>query len=212
MIGRGGRTAGLVRTVVGALAGAGCGSTSSTPPELAESSMPRWWSVAIGRAHGIRGDVAVEVAHRRARAAVRSGASAARPIHRVADASGAQSGRDAQRSAAAALRGRRRPHRVPRRCAACCCRSRSTPTRRPDDPDECYDHQLVGLSVVDARPWAARRGRRGGPPAGSGPAGRSTRPSGVEVLVPFVAAIVTGGRPRHRSGRRRPAGRSARAG
>jgi 16S rRNA processing protein RimM len=59
----------------------------------------------------------------------------------------------------------------------------------PDDPDEFYDHQLIGLSVLD------RSGIVLGsvvevmhPPAS--PVLVVTRPDGSEELVPFVSAIV----------------------
>jgi 16S rRNA processing protein RimM len=63
------------------------------------------------------------------------------------------------------------------------------PAERPDDEDEFYDHQLVGLDVVTVD----------GEPVGEltevlhlpGHDVLSVRrPTGVEVLVPFVAAIV----------------------
>ncbi|MET0866296.1 MAG: ribosome maturation factor RimM [Nakamurella sp.] len=59
----------------------------------------------------------------------------------------------------------------------------------PDDPDEFYDHQLVGLAVVDqagvllgtvAEVWHL--------PAS--PVLAVTRPDGSQELVPFVSAIV----------------------
>jgi len=59
----------------------------------------------------------------------------------------------------------------------------------PDDPEEFYDHQLVGLSVVD------RAGTVLGtvtevwhPPAA--PVLAVHRPNGSQELVPFVSAIV----------------------
>lgn len=59
----------------------------------------------------------------------------------------------------------------------------------PDDPEEFYDHQLVGLSVVD------RSGTVLGtvteilhPPAA--PVLAVDRPDGSQELVPFVSAIV----------------------
>lgn len=58
-----------------------------------------------------------------------------------------------------------------------------------DDPDEFYDHQLIGLAVVDGD------GRELGtvaevwhPPAS--PVLAVTRPDGSQELVPFVSAIV----------------------
>jgi 16S rRNA processing protein RimM len=59
----------------------------------------------------------------------------------------------------------------------------------PDDPEEFYDHQLVGLTVVDqsgmvlgtvAEVWH--------PPAA--PVLAVNRPDGTQELVPFVSAIV----------------------
>lgn len=59
----------------------------------------------------------------------------------------------------------------------------------PDDPDEFYDHQLVGLTVVDqtgtvlgtvTEVWH--------PPAA--PVLAVNRPDGSQELVPFVSAIV----------------------
>ncbi|UED86881.1 ribosome maturation factor RimM [Streptomyces profundus] len=63
------------------------------------------------------------------------------------------------------------------------------PEQLPDDPEEFYDHQLVGLQVVTT----------GGEPVGevteiAHPPAQDllvvTRPDGGEVFVPFVEAIV----------------------
>lgn len=63
------------------------------------------------------------------------------------------------------------------------------PAERPDDPDEYYDHQLVGLAVRTV----------GGEPVGELAEvlhlpGQDVlavrRPDGTEALVPFVAAMV----------------------
>ena len=59
----------------------------------------------------------------------------------------------------------------------------------PDDPDEFYDHQLVGLTVVDAT--GAELGTVTEvlhPPAA--PVLAVRRPDGSQELVPFVSAIV----------------------
>ena len=101
---------------------------------------------------------------------------------------------------------RRRPRRT---AGACCCSSRASrtapqaealrgtdagrrgrPGRAARGPDECYDHQLVGLAVVGLDGTALGAVDRGRAPARrrtSWPSGRAT---GGEVLVPFVAAIV----------------------
>jgi 16S rRNA processing protein RimM len=80
----------------------------------------------------------------------------------------------------------------------------------PSDPDEFYDHELIGLSVVTAagdpvgvvadvlhhgqdllvvrREGSPGRGRKGSP--GQGPVGARIQEA-AETLVPFVGAIVT---------------------
>ncbi|MCZ3385670.1 MAG: ribosome maturation factor RimM [Actinomycetia bacterium] len=62
------------------------------------------------------------------------------------------------------------------------------PVEVPEDPDEFYDHQLVGLAVVD------RTGSNLGTVAevvhGAQDLLVVTRDSGGRVLVPFVAAMV----------------------
>ncbi|MEO8330149.1 MAG: ribosome maturation factor RimM [Candidatus Nanopelagicales bacterium] len=64
------------------------------------------------------------------------------------------------------------------------------PSDRPDDPDEFYDHQIVGLQVVDTQ-----RGAIGVVSEIShGPAQdllTVTTSKGQTVLVPFVSALVT---------------------
>ena len=73
----------------------------------------------------------------------------------------------------------------------------------PDDPDEFYDHQLIGLGVVTAAGepvgvvtdvlhhgqdlLVVRRDGRPGTAGAQGPGG----PAAGEALVPFVGAIVT---------------------
>jgi 16S rRNA processing protein RimM len=59
----------------------------------------------------------------------------------------------------------------------------------PEDPDEFYDHQLVGLSVVDqAGTVLGTVTEVWHPPAA--PVLAVTRTDGSEELVPFVSAIV----------------------
>ena len=83
----------------------------------------------------------------------------------------------ADRNAAEAARGHR------------CCSVAVARRRAPDDPEEFYDHQLVGLAAYDARRRAARRGDR--------PRARRRQdlltirtPDGRDALVPFVKALV----------------------
>lgn len=63
------------------------------------------------------------------------------------------------------------------------------PTERPEDPDEFFDHQLVGLDVrtVDGRP-VGRLHEVLHLPGQDVLAVR--RPDGTEALVPFVSAMV----------------------
>ena len=141
----------------------------------------------IGRPHGLRGEVTVHVAtddpdERFAAGAVlgtepavlgpltvagmrRSGPVLVLSFDGVVD-----------RDAAEALRG-----------TALTLDSRALPV--PDDPDEFYDHQLIGLSVVN------KAGTELGtvvevwhPPAA--PVLVVNRPDGSQELVPFVSAIV----------------------
>jgi 16S rRNA processing protein RimM len=59
----------------------------------------------------------------------------------------------------------------------------------PDDPDEFYDHQLVGLTVVDqAGTVLGTVTEVWHPPAA--PVLAVNRPDGSQELVPFVSAIV----------------------
>ncbi len=63
------------------------------------------------------------------------------------------------------------------------------PSDRPDDPDEFYDHQIIGLLVVDAERGAI--GRVAEVLHGPGQDLLSvTTENGPRVLVPFVAALV----------------------
>jgi len=141
----------------------------------------------IGRAHGIRGDVAVAVRTDAPEIRFAAGAvlttdpAAAGPLTVVR--SRWHSGRllvqfhgVRDRSDAEALRGVRLLAEVDE-------------TERPDDPDEFYDHQLAGLTVR----------LRDGTPVGEVAEivhlpGHDLlavrRPDGREALVPFVATIV----------------------
>jgi 16S rRNA processing protein RimM len=150
----------------------------------------------IGRPHGVRGEVSVEVRtdepdrrfHEGARLAVRAPRAGA-PVPDPLTVTGTRwhQGRllvtfaeTRDRTAAEALRD-------------CLLLVDVDPDVRPDDPEEFYDHQLVGLAV------------RARDEAGVRPVGSVTevlhsgaqdllvvrRDDGREVMVPFVAALVT---------------------
>lgn len=141
----------------------------------------------IGRAHGIRGDVRVDVRTDEPEACFAVGAvlatdpTAAGPL--TLAESRWHSGRLLvrfvgvdSRSAAEALGG-------------VVLETDRDPSARPADPDEYYDHQLVGLSVVDvAGVGIGEVSEVLHLPAQDLLAVR--RPDGREVLVPFVASIV----------------------
>jgi 16S rRNA processing protein RimM len=141
----------------------------------------------IGKAHGIRGEVGVEVRTDDPDARFASGASlitepADRGPLRV-DATRWHSGRllvnfagVADRTAAEALRGTLLLVEVDE-------------SERPDDPDEFYDHQLVGLRVVSTA------GDEVGEVADvlhlpAQDVLAIKRSDGAEVLVPFVKELV----------------------
>ena len=59
----------------------------------------------------------------------------------------------------------------------------------PEDPEEYYDHQLVGLRAADTAGTPRGEGTSGVP--GAAPDRRGLRtPDGRDTLVPFVAALV----------------------
>jgi 16S rRNA processing protein RimM len=62
------------------------------------------------------------------------------------------------------------------------------PDERPDDPEEYYDHQLVGLAVVT--PDGAPVGRLAEVVHGNAQDLLVVDVDGREVLVPFVSALV----------------------
>ncbi|RPE32444.1 ribosome maturation factor RimM [Kitasatospora cineracea] len=141
----------------------------------------------IGRAHGIRGDVSVEVRTDEPELRLGPGAvlltdpAATGPL--TVESGRVHSGRlllrfagVKDRTAAEALRGTMLIAEI-------------DPDETPEDPDEYYDHQLIGLDVVLAD---------------GTPVGELTevvhlpyqdlltveRPDGTEVLIPFVEQIV----------------------
>ena len=142
----------------------------------------------IGRAHGVKGDVVVDLAHRRARAAVLAGSV-------IDNGSGCRRS-DGRRQARGSSSGRFLVHfaEIDDRTGAEQLRGITLladvdPSERPEDPDEFYDRQIVGLLVVEAN---------------RGPIGRVaevlhrpgqdllsvTSETGPPVLIPFVAALV----------------------
>ena len=134
MIGRGGRTAKALRTVIGAL---GRPRRPRRLPRrrraLAAGTVAVMEVVVarIGRPHGIRGEVTVEVRTDDPERRLAPGADAAHRPGRRPARSPSPTGRVHSRPAAAALRGRTRPRAPPRRCATCCSSPTSTPTSGP---------------------------------------------------------------------------------
>ncbi|KHL15818.1 16S rRNA processing protein RimM [Mumia flava] len=142
----------------------------------------------IGRAHGIRGEVSIDLTTDEPERRFAPGSSVVlrpregAPRELVVGASRAHAGRllvtfegITDRTAAELLRGGRVVAEV-------------DASERPDDPEEFYDHQLVGLTVVSG-------GRERGTvrqvlhlPAQDMLA--VTTSEETEVLVPFVAALV----------------------
>ncbi len=143
----------------------------------------------IGRAHGIRGEVSVEPRTDEPERRFRPGA-----VLRTQSARGAEgqpmtvesvrwhSGRlllrfegMADRTAAEAARGTVLVVPI-------------DPEETPEDPEEFYDHQLVGLRVEDAA--GTRLGTVAGVVHGGGQDLLRLDVDGREVLFPFVAALV----------------------
>ncbi len=142
----------------------------------------------IGRAHGIRGEVTVEV--RTDEPDVRFAVGTAvrtEPVQRgplTVTASHWHSGRLLMSFAGVVTRDRRRGAAGHASC------SPTFPRRqRPTEPDEYYDHQLVGSTVVDLD--GAELGVVGEVVHLPGQDLLAVRPTeGAEFLVPFVAALV----------------------
>ncbi|MGP4112405.1 ribosome maturation factor RimM [Streptomyces sp. 4N509B] len=141
----------------------------------------------IGRAHGIRGEVAVEVRTDEPELRLAPGAVlATEPPERgplTVESGRVHSGRlllriagVGDRSAAEALRDTLLLAEV-------------DPSATPEDPEEFYDHQLVGLRVV-----TTDGAEVGEVSEVAHPPGHDllvvARPDGSEALVPFVAEIV----------------------
>ena len=157
----------------------------------------------IGRAHGLRGEVIVEVRTDDPDARFAPGSVAG---HRPGRARAADGGRVALAlRAAAGPRSRGgRPDRG-RGAARHAARGRLRAAGRAEDPDEFYDHQLVGLAVVDrgratgsaSVTDVAAPARICGTSAAGGRWCRRWRPA--RRLVPFVAGDRAGRRRRGRA-------------
>jgi 16S rRNA processing protein RimM len=142
----------------------------------------------IGRPHGVRGDVNVEsrTDEPDRRFAPGTVLSTDHPVHRqltVAD-SRWHSGRlllhfseAADRTAVEALRGVLLSTEV-------------DPAEVPDDPDEFYDHQLVGLTVVDGS--GTTLGSVSEVVHGAQDLLVVARVDGRRAMIPFVEALVPG--------------------
>ncbi len=169
----------------------------------------------IGRPHGIRGEVTVEVRTDEPEQRFAAGAvlvtdpAAARAGGRRPADVDDRDGALAPGPAVGALRRRPRPRPRRGRCAACCSASTAPRWRSPADPDEFHDHQLVGLAVVTPS----------GEPLGE--VARIDHAPASDLLVlrqggrghradPVRQGDRARGRPRGRSGRGRPAGWPAR--
>lgn len=138
----------------------------------------------IGRAHGIRGDVAVEVRTDEPERRLRAGATVLDGDRALTITAARQhagrllvhlEGVD-DRDAAEALRGRLLEADV-------------DPAERPEDPEDFYDHQLVGLIARDAAGRVVGRVEEVLHLPGQDVLGLRLE-SGREVLVPFVEALV----------------------
>ncbi len=148
----------------------------------------------IGRPHGVRGDVNVEVRTDEPERRFATGAVLADRPCRVPAPSSVEAHRWHSGRLLVHFEGvddRTAVEAVARPAAA---RPMSTPRDRPDDPDEFYDHQLVGLTVsTDLRCGARQRSRGRARPAQDllVVTVRTVR----QVLVPFVGAHRARGRP-----------------
>jgi 16S rRNA processing protein RimM len=183
--------------------GAASASTSRTPRAPADLTVSEDRAVVVvgrvGRPHGVRGEMSVDVRtdepeRRYAEGAVLFVEGAPRPSSRTDSPKTVtvvghrwHSGRlllqlhdVTDRESAEALRGALLSVEV-------------DPAELPDDPDEYYDHQLVGLAVVDPHGQrigtvtAVRHGAQDLLVVGRG--GKGDDGAG-EALVPFVRALV----------------------
>jgi 16S rRNA processing protein RimM len=143
----------------------------------------------IGRAHCIRGEVSIDLMTDEPERRFAPGSSVVvRPRSGAARAMGIRGTRPHQGRLLVTFDG------IPDRTAAEALRGAQVvvevdESERPDDPEEFYDHQLVGLRVVSGGSERGTVKEVLHLPAQDMLA--VTRADGVEVLVPFVAALVT---------------------
>ena len=155
----------------------------------------------VGRAHGIRGEVSIDLMTDEPERRFAPGSSVvARRGPRAAAPGVATSEADAGDTALTVKSAR--PHQgrllvtfaeIPDRTAAEAMRGTRLlvevdASERPDDPEEYYDHQLEGLRVVSGGVERGTVREVMHLPAQDMLA--VVRPDGTEVLVPFVAALV----------------------
>ncbi|KAA1420530.1 ribosome maturation factor RimM [Mumia zhuanghuii] len=154
----------------------------------------------IGRAHGIRGEVSIDLMTDEPERRFASGSSVV-VVPKDPSSAGAGSATSARGRATLTIRATR-PHQgrllvtfaeVPDRTAAEALRGSRIvvdvdPADRPDDPEEFYDHQLEGLKVVSD---GVERGTvRAVLHLPVQDVLAVERVDGTEVLVPFVSALV----------------------
>ena len=167
VIGRGGRTATAFRTVIGALAGKGGARIDfvdvdrrSLTPCRVDSETIEVVVGRIGKPHGIRGEVTVEVRTDEPERRFADGAAlrAAPPGGSAFAVSTLTVEPHALAPVDAAGDVRRDPRPQRRRGGprASCCSAAVPADESPDDPDEFYDHQLVGLAAYDLEGARAR--------------------------------------------------------
>jgi 16S rRNA processing protein RimM len=145
----------------------------------------------IGKPHGIRGEVTVEVRtdEPERRFAVGTTVRAERPRGAAAPWSNLTVAATRWHQSTLLVRFEELPDRTTAESARGLLLHTDVPAdESPDDPEEFYDHQLVGLSVedVDGRPL----GEIGAVLHGAQDLLQVRTPDGRDALVPFVTALV----------------------
>ena len=186
-------------------------STSSTAGELDRRALDRRRHIEvvvgrIGKPHGLRGEVTVDVRtdepERRFAPGAVLRAQAAAGLRQHPDCADRRRRPLALVDAARDVRGDPRPQRRRGGARDRAARRGGPADETPEDPDEFYDHQLIGLAAYDHDGTPARRGHRGRPRRRPGPAGDPypRRPGHAGAVRRGAGAR---GRPGRRSGRRR---------